>query len=177
MTKRGAATARALVVLGVAVVLAVSGCAFGNRGSLRASREVGRAFETLHVYPGYRYWYYYQENNPYAVIGLQPPWRVEDIHWTEVDPQSKTFEKVVGLVERFPAPGGFPFGAYILDLQGETIGVWYSSLSAGIRADPERRIVFIQTAMPWLDEDPWAGSGIGIGIGSGGAGVGVRIGY
>lgn len=177
MTKHGAALVRTMTVLGIAAVLTVSGCALGHRGSLKASREVGRAFETLQVYPGHRYWYYSQENNPYAVVGLKPPWRLEDIHWTEVDPQSKTFEKVVGRIERFPTRGGFPFGAYILDLHGETIGVWYSSLSAGIRADPEQRVVFIQTAMPWLDEDPWAGSGIGIGIGSGGAGVGVRIGY
>lgn len=177
MTRRASAVARVLAVLGIAAVMLVSGCALGPRGALRASREVGRAFETLHVYPGYRYWYYFQENSPYAVIGLKPPWRVEDIHWTEVDPQSPTFEKVVGLVERFPARGAFPFGAYVLDVQGEAIGVWYSSLSAGIRTDAERRVVLIQTAMPWLDEDPWAGSGIGIGIGSGGAGVGVRIGY
>lgn len=167
----------AAAAVGLGLLLALAGCATANRGGLRASREVGRAFETLHVYPEYRYWYYNQENNPYAVVGLKPPWRIEDVHWTEVDPRSPTFEKVVGLVERFPAPGAFPYGAYILDFQGETIGVWYSSLSAGIRADPERHLVFIQAATPWLQDDPWAGSGIGIGVGSGGGGVGVRIGF
>jgi len=30
------------------------------------------------------------------VVGLQQPYRIEDINWREVDPNSKTFEKVIG---------------------------------------------------------------------------------
>ncbi len=153
------------------------GCSAANRGGLRNSREVGRAFETLHVYPGHQYWYYNQENNPYAVVGLEPPYRIEDINWREVDPDSKTFEKVVGLVESFPATGSFTYGAFIIDPQGQPIGVWYSSLSAGIIVNPETRIVSITTAMPWVNDDGWYGSGVGVGIGSGGGGVGIRLGF
>ncbi len=52
--------------------LLLAGCAGANRGGLRNSREVGRAFEVFHADPNYRYWYYNQENSPYAVVGLQP---------------------------------------------------------------------------------------------------------
>lgn len=155
----------------------ISGCSTANRGGLRNSREVGRAFETFHVYPNHRYWYYNQENNPYAVVGLEPPYRIEDINWREVDPNSKTFEKVVGLVESFPAVGAYTYGAFILDLQGRQIGVWYSSLSAGIVVNPENQIVSVSTAMPWVGDDGWYGSGVGIGIGSGGGGIGIRLGF
>ncbi len=161
----------------VAVWGILSGCATANRGGLRNSREVGRAFATLHVYPDHRYWYYYLENNPYAVIGLETPYRIEDINWTEVDPNSKTFEKVVGLVESFPAPGAYTYGAFILDPQGRQIGVWYSSLSAGIIVNPENQVVSVTTAMPWINDDGWYGSGVGFGIGSGGGGVGIRLGF
>ncbi|MCK7471740.1 MAG: hypothetical protein MZU95_13910 [Desulfomicrobium escambiense] len=82
--------------------LLVAGCSGANRGGLRNSREVGQAFEAFHAEPNYRYWYYNQENNPYAVVGLQQPYRIEDINWNEVDPNSKTFEKVIGLVQSFP---------------------------------------------------------------------------
>jgi hypothetical protein len=167
--------------LAVLVVLITGGCSAVNRGGLRNSREVGRAFETFHVYPNYRYWYYNQENSPYAVVGLSQPYRIEDVNWKEVDPNSKTFEKVVGLVESFPVRGAFTYGAYILDPQVQQIGVWYSSLNAGVKVNPETRVVSISAAMPWLDNDGWYGSGVGVGIGAGGGGggggIGIRLGF
>jgi hypothetical protein len=155
----------------------MAGCAGANRGGLRNSREVGRAFETFHAEPGYRYWYYNQENNPYAVVGLKQPYRIEDINWKELDPNSKSFEKVVGLVQNFPARGAFTYGAYILDPQAQQIGMWYSSLNAGIKVNPETNVVSVNAAMPWLDNNGWYGSGVGVGIGSGGSGIGVQLGF
>ncbi|RPJ72828.1 MAG: hypothetical protein EHM15_08320 [Desulfobacteraceae bacterium] len=168
---------RAACLLVLVAVVASAGCATGHRGGLRHNREVGRAFETLHAFPDHRYWYYFLENSPYAVVGLRAPYRIEDQHWTAVDPDSKTFEKVVGLVQNFPVRGSFTTGAYLLDPQGQTIGVWFSSMNAGIRVDPETKIVSIATGMPWIDDDNWFGSGVGVGVGTGGSGVGVRIGF
>ena len=175
----GFKTTRLYAITGVLAVTAmlVAGCAGANRGGLRNSREVGRAFETFHADPNYRYWFYNQENNPYAVVGLQQPYRLEDINWTEVDPNSKTFEKVIGLVQSFPVRGSFTSGAYILDPQAQQIGMWYSSLNAGINVNPETNVVSINAAMPWVDDNGWYGSGVGVGIGSGGGGVGVRLGF
>ncbi|MFO7706983.1 MAG: hypothetical protein R6V84_02335 [Desulfobacterales bacterium] len=167
---------RLLVVLGL-VVSTAAACSTANRGGLHNSREVGRAFDTLHAFPNHRYWYYVNENSPYAVVGLNAPYRLEDKLWTEVDPESKTFEKVVGLVKDFPVRGSFTYGAYILDPQGQQIGVWYSSMNAGVKVDLETKLVSITTGMPWADDDRGYGSGVGIGVGSGGAGVGVRIGF
>ena len=167
-------TAAAFLLL---ATLLAAGCSGANRGGLRNSREAGRAFEVFHAEPNYRYWYYNQENNPYAVVGLQQPYRIEDINWKEVDPDSKTFEKVVGLVQSFPVRGSFTYGAYILDPQAQQIGMWYSSLDAGIKVNPETHVVSVNAAMPWVGNDGWYGSGAGVGIGSGGAGVGVRLGF
>jgi hypothetical protein len=136
-----------------AVTILISACSIANLGWLRNSQDVGRAFETLHVSPDYRYWYLYLENTPYAVLGLNREYRIEDIMWTEVDPSSEVFRKVVGLVESFPVPGSRTYGAYILDAKGEQIGVWYSSMGAGISVDPETKVVFISTATPWLGGD------------------------
>jgi hypothetical protein len=172
-------TVRALAAIaGLALLLA--GCA-GSNAALRNSREVGRAFEVFHAYPDYRYWYLNQENNPYAVVGLEKSYGIQDQMWTPVDPNSKTFEKVVGLVQSFPVPGGVTYGAYIIDPTGRTIGVWYSSMGAGIRVDPETKLVSIATGTPWTDDRGWYGTGVGIGVGTGGggsgAGVGIRLGF
>lgn len=136
-----------------ALAIMISACSIANLGWLRNSQEVGQAFETLHVSSDYRYWYLYLENNPYAVLGLNREYRIEDILWTEVEPSSEAFRKVVGLVQGFPVPGSRTCGAYILDAKGEQIGVWYSSMSAGISIDPDTKTVFITTGTPWMGGD------------------------
>ena len=135
----------------VAVAMLISACSIANLGWLRNSEDVGRAFATLQVSPNYRYWYLYLENSPYAVVGLNREYRIEDISWTEVEASSEVFRKVVGLVESFPVPGSITNGAYILDSKLERIGVWYSSMGAGITVDPNTKVVSIATRMPWMD--------------------------
>jgi hypothetical protein len=75
--------------------------------------------------------------------------------WSEFHPNSETFRKVIGLVERFPVYSIFPaYGAYILDRQMNRIGYWYSSLrSVSIKVDNDRRKVSIDTEKPWLQDD------------------------
>jgi hypothetical protein len=141
---------RANLAVAAALTMLISACSIANLGWLRNSPDVGRAFETLQVSSDYRYWYLYLENTPYAVLGLNREYSIEDIMWTEVDPSSDVFRKVVGLVESFPVPGSRTYGAYILDAKGEQIGVWYSSMGAGIIVDPETKVVFITTATPWM---------------------------
>ena len=143
ITKVNLAVAAALAIL-------ISAGSIANLGWLRNSPDVDRAFETLHVSSDDRYWYLYLENDPYAVLGLNPEYRIEDILWTEVESSSEPFRKVVGLVQSFPVPGSRTFGAYILDAKGEQIGVWYSSMSAGISIDLDTKIVFITTGTPWM---------------------------
>ena len=138
------------LAVSVALAILVSACSIANLGWLRNSEEVGRDFATLQVSPNYRYWYLYLEDSPYAVVGLNPEYRIEDISWTEVESYSEVFQKVVGLVQSFPVPGSRTFGACILDSKGEQIGVWYSSMSAGISIDPDSKIVFITTGTPWM---------------------------
>jgi len=144
---------RVYLTVVTALAILISACSIANLGWLRNSPEVGQAFETLHVSSDYRYWYLYLENTPYAVLGLNREYRIEDILWTEVAPGSEVFQKVVGLVQNFPVPGSRTSGAYILDAKGDRIGVWYSSMSAGISVDPSTRVVFITTGTPWMSGD------------------------
>ena len=142
-----------------AVVILISACSIAHLGWLRISPDVSRDFETLHVSPDYRYWYLYLENTPYAVLGLSREYRFEDIQWTEVEPGSEVFQKVVGLVQDFPVPGSRTYGAYIVNEKGDRIGVWYSSMGAGITIDPDAKLVFIATGTPWMSGDGKNGNG------------------
>ena len=131
-----------------------SACSTANIGGIRNSREVTQQFENLAMQPGYRYWYLNLENNPYGVLGLAREYRLGGGPvWRAVDPDSATFRKVVVLVQSFPVPGSYTSGYFLIDPQGQSIGVWYSSLGAGIEVDGQTKIVSISTAMPWVFND------------------------
>lgn len=135
-------------VLGVALIMSFSavflaGCAMGNIWRQQISTDVDRSFETLQVNPEYRYYYYGLENSPYAVVGIEKQYHINDPGWREVDPRSETFKKVVGLVRYFPWYFSYTYGSYIVDSEGRQIGVWYSSLMAGFRVNPETGDVII----------------------------------
>ena len=142
-----------LILLVIATVLAAA-CSMTHNGGIRMSREVTEQFEKLEVKPNYRYWYLNQENSPYGLAGLDREYRLDDDRmWQAVDPDSATFRKVVGLVRSFPLPNSYTSGFAITDPEGRQIGVWYSSLGAGITVDPQTKIVSISTMMPWIFND------------------------
>jgi hypothetical protein len=130
----------------LAAMLLLSACVTGR---VRTSAEVARSFQDLTVPAAYTYWYLNQENAPYAVIGLEGEWRVEDKQWHPVKPGTPTFQKVVYLVGNFPDGGHRTSGATLLDPNGTLIGIWYSSLNPGVYIDPERKVVNITTREPW----------------------------
>lgn len=165
------------------LIFTLFACATANTGGVKHSREVAQAFETYHVNPEFNYYHYNQENNPFAVVGLLKAYTIKDPDWRPVDPDSATYTKVIDLVKSFPDYYSYPYGSYIINPQGEQIGMWYSSLPPpGISVNPETRRVSINAARPWLDDDRgWrrggGGTGIGVGFGSGGSGIGIRRGW
>ena len=136
------------------LALLAGACQFENTGSVRKSPEVAHAFETLQLqaFPGYRYFFLNLENNPFGVAGLQSDYWMQGSDWKECDPGSPSFSRMIGLVQSFPAHGSRTEGYYIMDSQGRQIGVWYSSLTAGVTVDPDSRQVMIATPTPWLQQ-------------------------
>jgi len=129
----------------------LGGCSVANFGSIRSSADVSRQFQDLEINPNYRYWYLNQENNPFGVLGLDREYHFEGGPlWGTLDPDALIFKKVVGLVQGFPVKGSTTTGFEIVDSQGRLIGVWYSSLSAGVTVDSAAKTVSVATQTPWI---------------------------
>ncbi len=147
---------RATIMRGAMTILAVtaawvSGCAVASFGTIRPSADITRQFQDLEINPNYRYWYLNQENNPFGVLGLDREYDFEGgPMWGLLDPDAATFKKVVGLVQGFPVKGSITTGFEIIDSQGRLIGVWFSSLTAGITIDFAKKMVSVSTPTPWL---------------------------
>lgn len=153
--------------LALVALILLYGCATANHGSLSRSQDVTRAFEVFQVFADHRYYYLNVENDPYAVVALQSSYTISDPMWRELDPNSETLKKVIGLVEGFPVYFNFrAYGSYILDHQMNRVGYWYSSLRAvSINVDPAYQKVSINTEKPWLqDDDERFVPGVGRGI-------------
>lgn len=147
----------------------LAGCAAGNYGHLKRSRDVTQAFETFQVYPEHRYYYLNQENNPYAVVALQDRFHLMGHVWVEFDPRSDKFEKIIGLIKFSAVSWARPYGSFILDQTAHQIGYWFSSLRIrGLKIDDQNQRVSIYTDMPWLRDDDRPIDGFGIGVGRGG---------
>jgi hypothetical protein len=143
------------IFLLIVAAASAAACSMANIGSIRNSPEVSRQFENLEINPNYRYWYLNQENNPFGVVGLDREYQLDGGPlWRAVAPSSPTFKKVVGLVQSFPLPNSYTSGFDIIDPQGHPIGVWYSSMSAGITVDSASKAVSVATSMPWLSPEP-----------------------
>jgi hypothetical protein len=131
--------------------LIIGGCAMANLGRIRPSADVTRQFKDLEINPNYNYWYLNQENNPFGVLGIDREYRFDRTsEWSPLDPDAATFKKVVGLVESFPAMGtAYTAGFEIMDHAGRQIGVWYSSINAGVTVDSAAKVVSVTTQPLW----------------------------
>jgi hypothetical protein len=98
----------------------------------------------------YRYYSLMDGDIPYAGVGLQKSYRLHDISWKKIDPSSAQISLLLDLVKFFPVQGSVAFGAYMLDLQSKEIGIYYSSLTAGITVTKETKTVSITTDRPTI---------------------------
>ena len=113
----------------IAAVLSIAaGCAAGRYGRLYHDAEVTRMFRLNSVPEYYNYYINGRSNLPYAIIGIDPRYRVEGANWEPVAPNTDEFADKVAFVWRpdiwekwDPAEG-----AWIKAPDGEKIGIWFS---------------------------------------------------
>lgn len=141
---------RLLKALSVAVVFLLAGFAMpglctASIGELQISKSVAQNFEAHRFYSDFRYYTLMDGDIPYAIVGLLKDYRIHDISWKKIDPNSAQLSHIEDLVQFFPVQGSVVYGAYILDSQNKRIGTWYSSLTAGVIVNNETKTVSITT--------------------------------
>ncbi len=114
-------------VLMIFAVLLWMGCS-ASTSSFRRSNTVTDTFENHRILPDYRYYFSGNDYKPTAVVGIHKDYTLSSPYWHPKD----LSEKQLGIwMNRITMQAGaeynvFPNGAYILDAQGNRIGVWYS---------------------------------------------------
>lgn len=138
------------------ILIGFAGCA-ENYGKFNRNEQVWQAFESNQLTTDYKYFYNGHHNKTFAILGLDPKYRLESKFWREVEPNTEEFR---GLASRlWEDYNRYKYGAYLLDPSGNKVGVWYSSVYiASIRFYGDNQ-VDVRMLSPWLGGPDISGAG------------------
>ena len=133
-------------------VLLFTACTL-NHGRLNRDPAVTDAFLENRFSADYQFYYIGREGLPYAIIGIRDGYRFRSRFWTPVDSSAEKFQKMV------KHPHGYqnyrPYGAHILDANGNRVGIWYSSYDfTSIRVTENREVYISNPYSPTGYTDP-----------------------
>ena len=116
------------VVVTFAVTAAIVSCtADGNRGTLQRDRDLDNQFMRYEVVPDHRYYYSGGYGKPNAILGIHKDYQLVSDLWQSIEISSVQLEKWIRTIdpEDYRGTAGY-FAAYILNPEGERVGIWYS---------------------------------------------------
>jgi hypothetical protein len=123
----------------IIIPVMLAGCTY-NYGRLEKSPEIRQAFESYQILEDYRYYYSGRQNKPSAIIGVHRNYSFGSKYWTEIELTPSEFKKAVKRL--YPMYDYPPYGAYIIDPNGNRAGIWFSSINfATIKLEDHNRLV------------------------------------
>lgn len=105
----------------------LSACAPGRYGSFEPNRDVNDSFNNHEVLPDYQYYYTGPQSRPNALLGVRKEYTLISEFWQSFSPTSEQLEDIVARMnDYYDLPVFGPYGAYIVNPNGERVGIWYS---------------------------------------------------
>ena len=134
------------LVLG-SVVLA--GCGTSSYGRLQSSSEVDQIFKNHQLLPDYTYYYSGFQRVPYGIIGIDNNYTLRSSVWKPFELNPTVLKQLsYRMANVFSLD---PRGAWILDAEGNRVGIWYSSRNqTKIKIEKDRQIVVVAPEPPDL---------------------------
>ena len=147
--KSGIKFQRLSAVIGLGLLFLLCACASSNSGKLEASQEVTKIFDNYQILSDHSYYYSGMQNLPDAIVGIHSSYSLKSKTWQEIDFSSFLLRK---LVERMSYVHMVtPRGAWILDPDGNRIGVWYSGrYQTTVRVGEDNHVVVVPPPAPGL---------------------------
>jgi hypothetical protein len=112
-----------LILLTAALVF--TGCAAPATGRLQSSPEVTEAFKKSRILANHQYYVSGFQRIPYAIIAVDNNYQLRTGYWKPIDIDSTALSHMIYRMEYVYSLN--PRGAWILDSEGNRLGVWYSS--------------------------------------------------
>jgi hypothetical protein len=140
------------VIVLALMVPSLIGCA-ATYGDLQSSSEVTEAFHNSQILSDYQYYYSGFERIPYALIGIDRRYGLRSKYWKPIDPNEALLGQWAYRMQHvYSLP---PRGAWILDQNGNRIGIWFSSqYYTTIKLKTENEVVVFPPNPPELSGIP-----------------------
>ena len=134
------------LVLG-AVVLA--GCGTSANGRLQSSSEADQIFKNNQLLPDHTYYYSGFQRVPYGIIGIDKNYTLRSSVWKPFELNPTVLKQLSYRMANVYSLD--PRGAWILDAEGNRVGIWYSSRNqTKIKIEKDRQIVVVTPEPPDL---------------------------
>ena len=135
-----------IMVMGAIVLY---GCGSTNYGSLQSSPEASQLFDDNELIPDYRYYYCGFQRIPYGIIGIDNNLTLRSSHWKPFELNPTVLKQLSYRMDHVYSLN--PRGAWILDHNGNRIGIWYSSQnSTTVKIEKDNRVVVLTPEPPDL---------------------------
>jgi len=118
------------------------GCATPNNGTLQPSSEVTTIFEKNQILSDHLYYYSGLQGVPDAIIGVHPNYSLRSGGWRQIEFTALTHKTWVFRMTAVPLIK--PQGAWILDPDGNQIGIWFAAQrQTVVRFEQNNRVVIV----------------------------------
>jgi len=114
------------LIIVLALMMAVlSGCSSSNHGRLQSSHEATQVFKNNQILSDHQYYSSGFQRIPYGIIGIANKYKLRSNHWKPIDLNPTLLNQLIYRMEHVYSIA--PRGAWILDPDGNRVGIWYSS--------------------------------------------------
>ncbi len=114
-----------ITIFAALMMTVLFGCGSSNLGRLQSSHEVTQVFQNNQVLTDHQYFYSGFQRIPYGIIGIGSRYRLRSSRWKPIELNPNLLNQLAYRMEHVYSLK--PRGAWILDQEGNRIGVWYSS--------------------------------------------------
>ena len=133
----------------ILMVLAFAGCSATASGRLQNSPEVTKVFQSYQILPNHQYYISGFQNIPFAIIAIDNNYQLRPSRWKPIDMNTSGLSQLIYRMDMVYSLN--PRGAWIVDHEGNRVGVWFSSqYQTVVRREKENQIVVLAPEPPDL---------------------------
>jgi len=133
----------------VLTAVVLSGCGISSYGRLQSSPEADQIFKNNQLLPDYTYYYSGFQRVPYAIIGIDNHYTLRSSVWKPFELNPTVLKQLSYRMLNVYSLD--PRGAWILDAEGNRVGIWYSSRNqTKIKIEKDRQVVVVAPEPPDL---------------------------
>jgi hypothetical protein len=127
-------------VIYLSLFFSLYACTTQNYGNLKPSSEITKIFENHQVLSDHLYYYSGLQGVPDAIIAIHPDYSLRARQWQQID--LTAFRLKTWVYRMSTAQVISPRGAWILDPDGNRIGIWFSGQrQTAVRLEQNNRVV------------------------------------